>query len=980
QIRTFHSWFGALLRSAPLAVLEELGLPASYELLEEDAEAVRLVWRRFHAALTREGGEAARGDFEAVVATHGRSQTRKALESALARRVEFALADAQGTVDHSVRAFGEQFPEFAGLAHPQELLSRDAASRQTLLAAAAALGRGGAPAVEARGSALEQAIAAGDFDGQRDALLTQKDGPRKFSDKLAGIDAVRAAQELLLRVIEAGAQHEAWLYQQRMARLARVLIDQFGALKRDRGWVDMNDVERAALFMLSDPVLSGWVQERLDARVRHLRIEEFQDTNPLPWQALYAWLGGYAGAGRAPSVFIVGDPKQSIYRFRRAEPQVFRAAKAFVADGLGGDLLSCDHTRRNAPAVIEVVNKVMDAAQQAGDYDGFRPHSTESGDAGVVACMAQVPRGSDKEGPDPGQWRDTLTTPREIAEETPAATECRQAAQWLAARMAQGLQPKEVLVLARRRERLSVMQDELRRLHIPAQQPEKSALIDAPEAQDIAALLDALVSTRHDLSLARALRSPLFGASDADLAALALRRRGTQASWFELLTAQPPDGPAHAPDGAQASARIELPPLSRAAQVLPQWKQWIDTLPPHDALDAIFHDGDVLARFAAAAPAALRPSVLDRLRALLGAALAVDGGRFATPYGFLRALKAGDIKAPPTEGLDAVRLLTVHGAKGLEAQVVLILDTDNAERNAETMSVLVDWPGEAAAPLRFTFLASESRPSACAVQALAVERQARQREEINALYVAMTRARQELLITSVQPHRANGASWWQRITPWCEPLAPSPDAHQRQTAQDSQTQDAVQAAVTFDLLVLPEVNGPGLQGEPAVAQTPLGVTQTADDDSIESLIGRAMHRLLEWAPLGASDSADTQLQAVARDFGLSAAQSQLAADMARRILRGAGAWAWDAQHIDWHANEIELVHQSRILRLDRLVRRRQGAEWWVLDYKSALRPDSDPALLAQLQGYRAAVQALHPGQAVKAAFLTPRGDLIEIDD
>ena len=121
-----------------------------------------------------------------------------------------------------------------------------------------------------------------------------------------------------------------------MSRLARLLIEEFAALKRERGWVDMNDVERAAQMMLADPVLSGWVQERLDARVKHLLIDEFQDTNPLQWQALYAWLSGYAGAGgSAPSVFIVGDPKQSIYRFRRAEPQVFRAAQAFVVEASG---------------------------------------------------------------------------------------------------------------------------------------------------------------------------------------------------------------------------------------------------------------------------------------------------------------------------------------------------------------------------------------------------------------------------------------------------------------------------------------------------------------------------------------------------------------------------------------------------------------------------------------------------------------------
>ena len=82
--------------------------------------------------------------------------------------------------------------------------------------------------------------------------------------------------------------------------MTRLLIAEFAALKRQRGWVDMNDVERAALVMLSSSELSGWVQERLDARVKHLMIDEFQDTSPLQWQALYAWLSGYAGAGGKP--------------------------------------------------------------------------------------------------------------------------------------------------------------------------------------------------------------------------------------------------------------------------------------------------------------------------------------------------------------------------------------------------------------------------------------------------------------------------------------------------------------------------------------------------------------------------------------------------------------------------------------------------------------------------------------------------------
>ena len=392
QVRTFHSWFAALLRSAPLAVLEALGLPAHYQLLEDDQEAVQAVWPRFYTAVAQDS--AARADYLAAVATYGRFQTQKALLAALAKRVEFALADAQGVVDASVLPFGALFAELAGLDHPNDVLAGDddTGPRTLLWAAARALGRASARTFAEKGRELEQALTGHDAGAMLAALLTQKGEPRKFSDKLAGIDAVRAAQEIAVRLAAALAQHTAWQHQQRMARLARRLIAEFAQLKRERGWVDMNDLESAALFMLRDTVLSGWVQERLDARVKHLLIDEFQDTNPLQWQALKAWLSGYAGAGGGLSVFIVGDPKQSIYRFRRAEPQVFVAAQAFVREGLAGDLLSCDHTHRNAQQVMALVNGVMGAAQDAGEYTGFRAHTSESPAAGRVACLPQIER------------------------------------------------------------------------------------------------------------------------------------------------------------------------------------------------------------------------------------------------------------------------------------------------------------------------------------------------------------------------------------------------------------------------------------------------------------------------------------------------------------------------------------------------------------------------------------------------------------
>ena len=949
QIRTFHGWFAALLRSAPVAVLQSLGLPVNYDLLEDDSQARALVWRRYYQALV--GKSALKADFEAVVFAYGRSQTEKALQAALDKRVEFALADAAGVTDQSVKTFGAQFPAFAALAAPEDAFTAGPA-HQLLVDAAIALGRATAVTFSAKGVELERALTAGDKSAVYLALLTADGKARKFGEKIIGISTVREAQELVLAVAAARHQHDAWAYQQRMARLTRLLIAEFSDLKRERGWVDMNDVERAALVMLGDPVLSGWVQEKLDARVRHLLIDEFQDTNPLQWQALLAWLGSYAGAGQAPSVFIVGDPKQSIYRFRRAEPQVFRAAQAFVQSGLGGDLLSCDHTRRNAQGVISAVNAAMAQAAAVDGYVGFRAHSTDAAQLGAVGRLPPIVRvkAAKSEGAEPIDWRDSLTQPREVPEETLRTLEARQAAAWIASQLTTAtLKPANIMVLSRKRAGLLPLQNELRALNIPAQIGEKTALIDCCEVQDIVALLDALVSPQHDLSLARALRSPLFGVDDAALVQLSLAQRRLNQPWYPLLQ----------DDAASPLAELqtaEAQSLAGVALQLARWKHGLDTQPPHDALQSIYDDGDVLARFAAAAPDAQRVAVLANLRALLSVTLQVDGGRYTTPYALVRALKAGGIQAPATVSQEAVRLLTIHGAKGLEAEAVLLLDTDTPPRSADSMGVLVDWPGESAVPHRFVFLVSESRPPACCADALQAEKDERHREELNALYVALTRAKTTLAMSSIEPHRAAPVSWWLRLhalaAEWPQP--------------------ALKAVVT-DLAVTSVIDFPELPPAPLLPVTNAKPTS----DSAASRTGQAMHRLLEWGALS-----EPHVRAITREFRLDVAQAHVALAGAKAVLAGAGAWAWDPAVVSWQGNEVELAYAGQSLRLDRLVQRKDAGHeghWWVLDYKSNAAPQDLPELNAQMQTYCAAVQAVYPGQTVKAAFLTAQGKLLEVD-
>ena len=525
-----------------------------------------------------------------------------------------------------------------------------------------------------------------------------------------------------------------------------------------------------------------------------------------------------------------------------------------------------------------------------------------------------------------------------------------------------------------------------------------------PEVQDIVALLDVLVSPRHDLSLARVLKSPLFGVGDADLVQLVLRLRQMQA----LQTLQAPEpvgGPSPVVTWLQVlQTATDLPEaLAPMGAKLLLWKQWLDTQPPHDALSAIYQDGDVLARYAAATPANQCAGVLANLQATLMAALQVDGGRYASAYALVRALRAGGIAAPVRADASAVRLLTIHGAKGLEAPLVLLLDTDGEAQKSETMGVLVNWPGEDAYPQRFVFLASESKPPACVADALALEQAARSREELNALYVALTRTQTTLVVSSLEPHVKNPGSWWQRLqaqaleAPW--PLGAS-------VAAPVGLDAAAEAPRTCTLKVLPNMarnlvsNRPlapveyaqaatknianmGLFGLAAQSQGgPVGGSLEGSE-SLDSRIGQAMHRLLEWLPPQPVGGAEVpwsaeQMAAVAREFTLDAAQVKSASQMALGIVHGEGAWAWDTDQLSWQCNELALTHRGRLLRLDRLVQHKGSGQWWVLDYKSNANPQQDPALCAQLLTYRSAVAQAYTGQTVRAAFLTPQGALIEL--
>ncbi|MEO3691474.1 UvrD-helicase domain-containing protein [Roseateles paludis] len=939
EVRTFHGWFSQLLRAAPLSLLAELGISPELQLIEDEEELMPQLWRRFHAQVLADAEGLA--DFETLSIERGRHNLRAWLLAAFAKRVELGLAD-------TVLEASLPPPGFDPATH-------FAALRPQLLELARWLGQGKVTAQKAA-AALEQAT---DFASTWAALFTQKDQLRQNLGSSPLLDnAVEALTEIKAAFdqLEASQQHAA------MCRLARRLIGEYEALKRTRGLVDMNDLERGALALLARPELAGWVQQRLDAQVRHLLIDEFQDTSPLQWQALHGWLSAYAGAGggAAVSVFIVGDPKQSIYRFRRAEPRVFAAARRFVQQGLGGVALACDHTRRNAPEVLAAVN-----ASLADVLDDFRPHTTELPPgtdtlAGLWRLDGPAQERSERE-QDPSRWRPSLTEPRHEPEFQRRAAECQRVAACIAQLLATrpGLRPQDIFVLARKREPLRQLSQALTSAGIPHAAPEDNLLRDAPAVQDLLALLDALASPGHDLSLAQALASPLFGLDDAELQAVA------EGAGSVTLLGQD-SAPQRQPWWqALQSLAAPSPGLARAQQLLAAWQAAASSSTPHELLDRVLHEGDLLPRLLASAPPAEAPGRVRSVQALLRAALDLDGGRYAQLYGFVRALKQRPVKFAGGALEEGVQLLTIHGAKGLEAEVVLLLDADAAPSRAESMGLLLDWPVEQPAPRQAAFLASESRPPPSLAALVAAEQAARQREEMNALYVALTRARHCLILSRTPPSRAPSAeappSWWARLAP---------------LAQDwPATAPAAPLAMGGSLSWQPL---PAWQGQ----AVPLPVD--AAEDARTAQVGEALHRVLEWASQsGQAQPLAALLASSSQAFGLDAAGRQQLERSARAILQSAEARPFfDPAELLWAGNEVAVTVGEAEGRIDRLVQCRatasEPATWWVLDYKLGRTPEAVEAYHAQLSGYVAAVQALQPGELVRAALISGEGRVIAL--
>ncbi|MFT3736731.1 MAG: UvrD-helicase domain-containing protein [Rhodocyclaceae bacterium] len=777
-ITTFHGWFARLLSGAPL----DSGL-AGRTLDEAAGGLLDEAWAALAADCARAADAPLAQSLLWLYEALGAYSTKKLLKAFVERRAEWrvwlaGLGGAEGLASWLSTTFGEGGDPLADCFTPTRLGELEDFAR--LLGQNTdgdkALGNALAQAVVdmralAEGAAFQMA-----FSAVRTAFLTASLEPRKR--KASGAQAKRlgaAGEERFLalhemwstRLIAAlGAlqdQHNAAFNRHALA-VGQALLDKLDALKRSRRVMDFSDLEAEIDALLAREGSGAWLQARLDARYKHILLDEFQDTNPLQWRILRGWLDAYTDMGvTRPTVFLVGDPKQSIYRFRRAEPKLFTAAAEYFAQEFGAQRIGNAHTFRNAEGIVQLVNAVFSEAQM----EGFVPQTAERASwPSRVEVLPLVELTADDEvASQAGLIRNPLEVPRIEQEDLRRAEEAALLAERIGA-MAGRLHVRgkdgqerparysDILILTRRKTQLATYEAALRAAGIPFVSPGRGGLLDTLEAQDLLAVLRFLADPADNLRLAHALRTPAFDLTDGDL--LALSAAG--GSWWPVLQ----------------RLADEHVGMQRAASLLRDWLAASAHLPAHDLIDRIFHESDWLARTRAAVPAALWPGVHANLEALLELALNVDAGRYPSLTRFvdeLARLSSSDDEAPD-EGLvtasgedghggGRVRIMTIHGAKGLEAPIVWLIDANSVPRSSEGYGVAMDWPAEATLPQHFSLLGRIGEAGPSRAEILEREKAAAEREDLNLLYVALTRAEQVLIVSGIEPARAQNA-----LTPW----------------------------------------------------------------------------------------------------------------------------------------------------------------------------------------------------------------------
>jgi ATP-dependent helicase/nuclease subunit A len=761
----------------------------------------------------------------------------------------------------------------------------------------------------------------------------------------------------------------------------------YSAAKRAQGAVDFDDLIRLATQLLQRPGVGAWIRYKLDRRTDHILVDEGQDTNARQWAIVRALAEEFfveepVRERRERTIFAVGDFKQAIFGFQGTDPRFFDAArKRFGEEAENGgrmlQRLSLSRSFRSTQTILEVVDRLIDhlGTDRLGLLDDAEPHRSARGDLpGIVTLWKPVSIESEVAGEDAGEegWIDDAA--RDFAGRL-----ARQVRDWLReplwlAGRGRALRPEDVLILVRKRGDLASLI--VARLHaesVPVAGVDRLRL-DAPLAvRDLMAAIRFVLQPQDDLNLASLLVSPLFGLSQDDLYQVGFNRTG---SLWQALSNHP-----------AATGLRHL--LARA-----------DLNSPYQFLEGILSgplDGrrKLMRR--------LGTEARDPIEELLNAALAFESDATPTLQRFLDWFDRDEVEVTrdPSAPLDAVRVMTVHGAKGLQAPLVILADATGDPDSSRAGTI--DWQIEQAADALPVFRPRKAELAGSLAEQLAKVEKREREEHWRLLYVAVTRAEEHLVIGGSLGGRAKGQppseSWYAALDAALASLGAEEVADPRWGGarvfaggtEERARRPVADARARVEIAIPPWLRRPApAESRPPrpLAPSALGEDRVADPPPGPALLaaarrGRLLHALFERLPSvpmeariaagerwlehsgGVEDA--TERTSLVRDV------CTIVADPAHAAIFAAGALAEAPIAAVLPTGQVIAGTVDRLLvEPDRIV---------LIDFKTGRRapagldqiPDHH---LRQMSAYAAALSAIFPDRRIEAALLYTSGPIL----
>ena len=1019
KVQTIHAFCTRLLHQFPF----EAGVAARFEVLEERAQS-EMIDRLRLAVLLEAAAEPdsrlGRALAAATTVAADRTVTEVVGEAIASGKELMAWITAAGGLDAAIAELTQSLgvkPGDSNDAVDAEILASPLLREWQAVASTLARGQKSDQDQAARLTGAASLAGPAGIDAYLSIFVTEKWTPRK--NVVTG--AIRKSDPRLAELIEDEQDRVVALIARRHALLTRdrsaalvtlteAVIRRYEAEKIRRGLLDYDDLIEKTRAML-DRVEAAWVHYKLDLGIDHLLIDEAQDTSPEQWDVVAKLTAEFtAGAGArgvTRSIFAVGDEKQSIFSFQGAAPQKFSEMRDFFRLRFTAAELKWEQVRflrsfRSTPDVLDAVDAVFKRPEAHAGLTAENVHTVHEAVRLNSPGMVEIwPLIEPDEKPDMEAWDAPFDVVSEISPRVRLAQRIAATTASLIARRARvgegearrPVRPGDILVLVRQRGPLfEAVIRALKDKGIAVAGADRLVLTEHIAVMDLMALADALLLPEDDLALATVLKSPLFGFNDDWLFRLAWQRKG---SLRQALR-----------DKAAEDLELRI-----VADQLDRYAAWAKRETPFAFYARLLGQERGRARILAR----LGLEAADALDEFLEHALDYEKRQIPSLQGFVAWLRAGstEVKRDMDIARDEVRVMTVHGAKGLEAPVVFLADTTTPPKGPREPRLLWLAPENAPpdAPERLIWAGAKATDVAPVASARARAVGAAEDEYRRLLYVGMTRAADRLIVCGARGRNGKPAGcWYDLIADALTPAArevPADDGDgtvwQWRRSDLPERDDPLPGVVPVE----PVHGVPAwlMQEAPAERATARTVSPTSLAEEITSAPwiigggeararkrGMLMHRLLQALP----EIPLARREAAAQQH-LARGATEFTADDQAQMIREVMAVLDDSRFAALFAPgtraEVPIVGRidragRRPLNVSGQVDRLAVTDGLVLigDYKTGRAipqriEDVPPAHITQLALYRAVLRTLYPGREVRAALVWTYGpELMELDE